>query len=310
MSEELIATLLCVLNTIKRAFTEEGSVWRIIFLPTVFAGFGAFSGGYFAYRFRKKEEAYKKARDKLDKMALAGALAAGVCGSALTTKKQLVADAVSRYEESRKKVLSELCIPTDGPKKLPLDLNLIYFSPPAVEVKEVLDAVKVIGSGDPRNMPQAIALLESANNFGKLCEDRNLWIDNFRTLSKKMSDYEIMCSYYGVPVSDREIDSRYRDCMRELLISIDAMIFHSFEIYCRLTCDLVDLSQAFEDRYRERYRFAVVDFSDQVSAGFFPDRVEFADWLREPTQHDRRKGQKMADFVLERKSSIRAGYCG
>ena len=243
-------------------------------------------------------------------MALAGALAAGVCGSALTTKKQLVADAVSRYEESRKKVLAELCIPTDGPKKLPLDLNLIYFSPPAVEVKEVLDAVKVIGSGDPRNMPQAIALLESANNFGKLCEDRNLWINNFRTLSKKMSDYEIMCSYYGVPVSDREIDSRYRDCMRELLISIDAMIFHSFEIYCRLTCDLVDLSQAFEDRYRERYRFAVVDFSDQVSAGFFPDRVEFADWLREPTQHDRRKGQKMADFVLERKSSIRAGYCG
>lgn len=289
-------------------WASDRSLVRLLLLPVVFSGLGAFAGGFIGYRFRKREDRFQRSKDRLERMAIASALAAGTCSSALSYKRQLISPTTKKYFESRTRVQSELGLPKTGPKLLQFDLDLIHFSPPALSSSEVLEAVKKLSQGDARNLSQAIALLESGNNFEKLCSERNRWIEKFQEAADKTDPYIKMFVYFGIPVDAERQDARYLHYMEALAESLDSVIFHSFEIYSRLACELVDQSQAFKARYGEDFNFATVNYSQLVADGWFPDRSLFADWLRTPNKHQKSWRQSPRSFADQKKKFIKSDY--
>ncbi|HLQ19078.1 MAG TPA: hypothetical protein VK146_08865 [Tabrizicola sp.] len=282
---------------------------KTILLPMFFSGFGAFAGGFVAFKFRKREEGYRRNRENLEKLARVCALSSALCGTALANKKQLIKPTVDRYFQSRNALLSELGIPKVQ-KELVLDFHLLTFSAPATSPKDLLDAVLSLGKGDGRKVPQAIALLESYNNLDSLCVNRNEWIEKFEKAAKSISNEEKMQRYYSVPDGQGTVDARYLHMIEGLRDSIDSIIFHSFEVYRRTALSLLDQSAIFQTRYRERFGFHFSDFSREVGTGLFPPRDNYPDWLNKPIEYKRRWFEKKKSHLEKLRTAIKSGYGG
>jgi hypothetical protein len=304
---EFVANLLTQLKELFADFQKQDSLARVILLPIFFSGFGAFAGGLIAFRFRKREEEYRRRKDRLDKAVKVSGLASGQCGSALAMKRQLINPAIEAYRTSRQRVLKELGTPTNQ-KNIFLDFTLMTFTPPAMSAKEVLDATAALGVGDARNLVQAIALFESSNNLETLCKSRNDWIEDFQKNSGQRSDYDKMLSFYAIPDGKGTIDQRYQHIIEGLLASVDNVIFHSFELYCRVALSLVEDVDKFKRKYKEEYNFPFSDFSEQVAKGLFPARTSYSDWLRPPVTYRKAFFETRNKYLERKRRAIRSNY--
>jgi hypothetical protein len=290
-------------------FRSPDSLARVIILPIFFSGFGAFAGGLIAYKFRTREETYRRAKESLKKSTIACGLASAMCGTAISMKRQIILPTAQRYRGSRETFLQRRQDPTIR-EPLTLEMDLYSFMPPASSAKEVLDAIVSIGPGDGRNVPQAIALLECSNNLNELCKSRNEWIEDFRKLSEHISNDARMKAYFGVEDENGARDERYLHFTENLVEAIDGIIFHSFELYCRVALSLVDDAEAFRKRHGEKHTFFFTDFTGEVANGLFPSREDFSNWLEEPLESRKKLFETRTAYLEKQRKHIRSNYSG
>jgi len=275
------------LSLLSKDWHEERSFARLLLLPVIFSGFGAYFGAKAAAWQRDREQTYASAKDRLHQLSDLSVMTGSLCNLILTLKKQQVRDLVNNYAIDRARVLDHFGVPTLKKELLSFRFDLQTISPPPIESSVIvlnIGQFKYKGSGD---YLQASAIHQSCESITSLLVRRNDWIADFKKRQTELEEWEKIALYFGFPQSSHSIDLEYKDLVDGLANATDDAIFHSYKLYGRLTTQLVNSAVKFEKKYRERFKFSFLDF--EPSRDLLPDVHSYATWLSEASEIPRRK---------------------
>ena len=263
-----------------------------------FSAFDAFAGGYVAFAFRKRESTHSKLKQRFEDLSSASTHCAIVCVALLSTKRQFVKPITDKFFAEQSRVLNRLESTNAPEAPIEVVFDLFVVGPIKVDIEGVFASVQKVAFLDPRNMPQAFALRSQFDNIEYALERRNDWIEKFR--DRFSSDHpRNVHEYFGIDDGSGNVDTYYSSLLRDLRYSTDSAIFFSYELYIRLSSELLDLAFDLRRRFGETYQFSHTDFSAYFDENLFPERKDFGDWLtvgslgERPWYVSRRRWQKM-----------------
>lgn len=267
-------------NILTEDWSSPNSTIKPLILPMMSAGFGALSGGWFAYKLRLKENRQQKQLDRLKRLQLAALTAASIGNTALGLKKQFVKGMFDAHLEQRRRILSVLGTPTIK-KVIEVKFDLMTLVCPRFHMDGLVEDIRAVTGKDGKHLLQLSVLIESVENLASVIEQRNQWIRDFEASKGQRSDQEGVLRYLGIPLDADTRDERYLHLIEQLYHTTDCVIFYSLHIYYRLTLELVHESDVFQRRYREQFNFQIMDFREKTDEEFFPDPAEFRAWTEE-----------------------------
>ena len=278
--------LLCLQNLLISDWTNDRSLVRLLALPIVFSGFGAYFGAKAAAVQRNREQQYQIAKEELHQLCDLSMFASSMCNSLLGLNKQHVKAMRDDYDQQRAKWLSHFDAPSVEEKTLPVGFNLKTITCPTLHADEIFTAIRGVKNRGSNDLLQGAAIQHSCHNLASMIEGRNIWIAKFRSQDPKPDTQEALKKalkmYYGLRTVAGEIDQDYKSFIEGISGSMDDGIFHSHKIYQKIARQLVNKSSEFKKKYGESFRFTVVDFKQAHKEGLFPSEGQYASWLSEP----------------------------
>jgi hypothetical protein len=268
-------------------WNEERSFIRLLFLPVIFSGFGAYFGAKAAAWQRDREQTYATVKDSLHQLSDLSVMTGTLCNLILTLKKQQVRDIANNYAIDRTRVSNHFGIPTLNKERLSIRFDLQTISPPPLEASVIVSNISRLKDRGASDYMQAAAIHQSCENIIQLIERRNEWIADFKSRQTQLDEWERVALYFGFPLNFNSVDLEYRGLVEGLANATDDAIFHSYQLYGRLTTKLVHSAVRFEKKYQERFKFSFLNF--EPSRDFLPDVDGYATWLKEASQIPRRR---------------------
>jgi len=287
MMDGVLSLWLDFQDLLSKDWNAERSFVRLLFLPVIFSGFGAYFGAKAAAWQRDREQTYASAKDSLHQLSDLSVMTGSLCNLILTLKKQQVRDLANNYVIDRTRVSHHFGIPTLNKELLSVRFDLQTISPPPLDSGVIASSIARFKNRGASDYLQATAIHQSCVNIIKLLERRNEWIADFKKRQMELGEWERLALYFGFPLNSNSVDLEYRGLVEGLANATDDAIFHSYKLYGRLTTQLIHSAVSFEKKYRERFKFSFLNF--EPSRDFLPSMDSYATWLNEASQVPRKR---------------------
>lgn len=283
-------------------WNKERSFVRLLLLPVIFSGFGAFFGAKAAAWQRDREQVYSSTKESLHQISDLSVMTGALCNSLLTLKKQQIRELANNFAIDRTRVAHHFGVPSLNKQLLSIRFELQTISCPPLDVSGIVSSIERLKDRSSNDYLQATAIHQSCENIMGLLAGRNDWIADFKKKQMQLGEWERLALYFGFQLNSNSIDQEYKGLIEGLANATDDAIFHSYKLYVRLTTQLVHAAVKFERKYGERFKFSILNF--EPSRDLLPDSRAYTTWLNEASQIPRRKWFGLTKWKQEVLSKI------
>jgi hypothetical protein len=278
-----------LIELISRDWNSGASLIRLLILPIVFSGFGAYFGAKMAASQRDREQKYASRKEALHQLSDLSMMVGSLCNSVLMLKKHHVREMMNDFALDRVKVARYFGIPTAEKEPIKLRFSLQGIFCPPLETSELMSAIVRFRERGSSDLLQGSAVRQSCRNIERLIERRDEWIADFKKKQSSLDHWNRLALYFGFPSGEGSLDEEYKGFVEGISGATDDAIFHSYQLHIRFAKQLVEMASTFEKQYGEKFRFSILNFEPSREDGLFPDNDRYATWLQGEQEVLRRK---------------------
>jgi hypothetical protein len=240
---------------------------------------GAFFGAYAAQRIAERGKYRDQLLKELRDTNAAITLAASICNSLLSMKKQHIKGLKEQYDAGRKS-LDEFMVARRAGRIAPnvefrFDADLQTLTLPAMPA-DILQ-VEVLEKISARARPIALTttLRQSLNGLGEMLEKRNHLIESYKASGKPLSP----ANYFGLPQGGN-VNADYPSALHGIYSQTNDGIFFSH----LLMQDLMDHGTQTAREFKKRFgkgapQVRKADFTKAAQDGLMPNPDDYKDWM-------------------------------
>lgn len=244
---------------------------------------GAFAGATaaqkIAERSKLRDELLREMRNTNASIALAFAL----CNSLLALKKQHIrglkeghdAQSAELIEFKRKRLAGEVSL--TQPIEFVFNLFSIQLQPLETETLKTIVFERLTIVGRPLNL--VVTLAQTLEGLAESVQRRNDLIAGYK--ARGTPGTELVNDYFGLPLSDGQINLDYPETLKAIYDQTDDGIFFS-SLLCK---DLQEHGEEIAARFKKTFNdsppnISECDFTTVLTGNLMPDEANYADWER------------------------------